>query len=89
MGLAAEPVGAALHPFTSLGLTPYSCCKHPAHVDCRRHRIFRHAATLALQVFGALMPFSVLMKKKPWRNTREGNTGIAMNGRLPLFTSVV
>ena len=52
--LLAEPVGAALHPFDVARLDAVFVLEQPAHVDRRGHRIFRHAAALALQVLRAV-----------------------------------
>ena len=52
--LAAKPVGAALHPFDVGGLHAVLVLQQPAHIDRRRHRIFRHAAALALEVLRRL-----------------------------------
>ena len=48
--LAAEAVGAALHPFDVARLDAVFVLQQPAHVDRGGHAVFGHAAALALEV---------------------------------------
>jgi hypothetical protein len=52
--LAAEPVGAPLHPFDVARLDAELVLHQAAHVDRGRHAVFRHAAALALEVGAGL-----------------------------------
>ena len=54
--LAAEAVGAALHPFDVARLDAVFVLQQAAHIDCRGHAVFRHAAALALEVGRRLDP---------------------------------
>ena len=53
-GAAAETVGATLHPIDVGRLDAELVLHQPSHVDRGGHRIFRHAAALALEIGAGL-----------------------------------
>jgi hypothetical protein len=76
--LAAQAVGAALHPFDVARLYAVFVLQQPAHIDRRGHGVFRHAAAFALEVGGALdalvgVDEEVAVAEDPRRKYRDGD----------------
>ena len=86
--LAAEAVGAALHPFVAR-LDAVFVLQQPAHVDGGGHAVFGTPPRLPLRSARMRDALAGVDEEVAVAKTRDGNTGMAMNGALPPLTSVV